>query len=113
MSLSEKLKDLRTKRGLSQLDLSEKLYVSRQAVSSWEPGTSRPSTENLQYLSKLYGVPMEVLLHDDQEAEPGAAHADARQSGNVKGRERKSRRAALGVILVLLLGVLMGCLWFI
>ena len=47
MELSQKLKYLRKKKGVSQLELAERLSVSRQAVSGWEAGTSRPSTENL------------------------------------------------------------------
>ena len=69
MELSKKVKALRKKQGLSQLELAEKIFVSRQAISGWEAGTSRPSTENLQCLSKLYAVPLEVLLDDKQELE--------------------------------------------
>lgn len=54
MTLEKKLVRLRKKEGISQADVSEKLNVSRQAVSRWEAGDSRPSTENLQALCKLY-----------------------------------------------------------
>ena len=53
MELSQKLKVLRKKKGLSQFELAEVLCVSRQAITGWEAGTSRPSTENLQSLSRL------------------------------------------------------------
>ena len=43
------------------------LGVSRQAVSKWENGTSDPSTSNLCALAKLYGIPVEELLHETQE----------------------------------------------
>lgn len=71
MVINQKLKLLRKRMGVSQLELSEKLEVSRQAVSGsgWEAGSSKPSTENLQCLSKLYEVPLEVLLDDNQEVE--------------------------------------------
>ena len=65
MELSKKLKHLRKQKGLSQLELAEKLQVSRQAVSGWEAGSSRPSTENLKSLGALYDVPLEYLLNDD------------------------------------------------
>ena len=55
---------------MSQMELAEKLGVSRQAISSWEAGASRPSVDNLQCLSKLYNIPLEVLLDDTAEAEP-------------------------------------------
>ena len=46
---------------------AETLGVSRQAVSKWENGTSDPSTSNLCALAKLYGIPVEELLHETQE----------------------------------------------
>ena len=64
MELSQKLKELRKKQGLTQLELAERLFVSRQAISGWEAGTSRPSTENLQSLSRLFNIPLETLLDD-------------------------------------------------
>ena len=65
MESSKKLKHLRKQKGLSQLELAEKLQVSRQAISGWEAGSSRPSTENLKSLGALYDVPLEYLLNDD------------------------------------------------
>ena len=56
MTLEKKLVRLRKKEGMSQADVSEKLNVSRQAVSRWEAGDSRPSIENLQALCKLYKI---------------------------------------------------------
>ena len=62
MTLEKKLVRLRKKEGMSQADVSEKLNVSRQAVSRWEAGDSRPSTENLQALCRLYNVKLDDLL---------------------------------------------------
>ena len=42
MKLAEKIRSLRRENGLSQEELAEKLYVSRQAVSRWEKGTAQP-----------------------------------------------------------------------
>lgn len=69
MTLNKKLANLRKKQGLSQAEVSEKLSVSRQAVSRWEAGDSKPSTENLQALCKLYSVSLIYLL-DENEEEP-------------------------------------------
>lgn len=65
MVLFEKLRVLRKRTGLSQMELAEKLKVSRQAISNWEAGTARPSIDNIHYLSKLYNIPLEILLDDD------------------------------------------------
>lgn len=43
--------------------MAEALGVSRQAVSKWENGSSEPSTANLMALAKLYGLPVDELLH--------------------------------------------------
>lgn len=65
MELSQKLKQLRKKQGLTQLELAEKLFVSRQAITGWEAGSSRPSTENLKSLGALYDIPLEYLLNEE------------------------------------------------
>lgn len=68
MELAEKLTALRKEKGLSQKELAEMMLVSRQAVSKWERGEAVPTTENLRYLSALYGVTMERLFGGEPEA---------------------------------------------
>ena len=54
--------ELRNKAGLSQEELAEKVYVTRQAVSRWETGETTPNTETLKLLSKLFDVSINTLL---------------------------------------------------
>ena len=54
--------ELRTKRGLSQEELAEKIFVTRQAVSRWETGETVPNTVSLKLLAKLFGVSINTLL---------------------------------------------------
>ncbi len=54
--------ELRTKHGLSQDELAEKIYVTRQAVSRWENGETVPNTDTLKLLSKLFDVSINTLL---------------------------------------------------
>ena len=61
-SLSEKLRENRTRCKMTQEFVAEAVGVSRQAVSKWENGTSDPSTANLIALAKLYGISAEQLL---------------------------------------------------
>ena len=61
-SLSEVLRENRTRCTMTQEFVAETLGVSRQAVSKWENGTSEPSTSNLLALAKLYGISAEELL---------------------------------------------------
>ena len=54
--------ELRTKTGLSQEELAEKVLVTRQAVSRWENGETTPNTETLKLLSKVFDVSINTLL---------------------------------------------------
>ena len=62
MDTKEVLLDLRTKHGLSQDELAEKVFVTRQAVSRWENGETVPSTDTLKLLSGVYNVSINTLL---------------------------------------------------
>ena len=62
MNTKDVILELRTKNGLSQDELAEKLFVTRQAVSRWENGETVPNTETLKRLSKLFGVSINTLL---------------------------------------------------
>ena len=62
METKEILLKLRTQAGLSQEELSQKLFVTRQAVSRWETVETIPNTDTLKQLSKLYNVSINTLL---------------------------------------------------
>lgn len=62
METKDVIFELRTRNGLSQDDLAEKIHVTRQAVSRWENGETIPNTETLKLLSKLFDVSINTLL---------------------------------------------------
>lgn len=62
METKDIILELRTKKQLSQDELAEKLYVTRQAVSRWETGETTPNIETLKLLSKLFDVSINTLL---------------------------------------------------
>ena len=62
MNTKDVIYGLRTKHGLSQDELAEKLFVPRQAVSRWENGEPVPNTETLKHLSALFKVSINTLL---------------------------------------------------
>ena len=62
MDTKDVLRELRVKSGLSQDELAEKVFVTRQAVSRWENGETVPNTEALKLLSKLFDVSINTLL---------------------------------------------------
>lgn len=65
MDIGEKLKALRTERGLTQEQLAAKLYVSRTAVSKWETGGGSPNLDSLQAVARLFDVSVDDLLSAD------------------------------------------------
>lgn len=73
MRFGEKLSFLRKQRGMTQMELAEKLDISRQAVSRWEQGISEPSTENLVSIGKLFDVTVDTLVNEDVQLQIGSA----------------------------------------
>lgn len=62
MTLGERIKNQRTRAGLSQERVAELVGVSRQSVTKWESGQSAPSTENLFRLAEIFGTTVDMLL---------------------------------------------------
>ncbi|CAM3719375.1 helix-turn-helix domain-containing protein [Erysipelothrix urinaevulpis] len=62
MLLHELLKHYRILNEMSQEELANKLFVTRQAVSKWEQGDSYPDLENIILLSDLYDISIDELL---------------------------------------------------
>ena len=67
METKDIIYELRTKKGLSQEELAEKVFVTRQAVSRWENGETIPNIDTLKLLSKLFNVSINTLLGSPRE----------------------------------------------
>ena len=61
METKDVIYELRTGKGLSQEELAEKVFVTRQAVSRWETGETVPNTETLKLLSALFDISINTL----------------------------------------------------
>ena len=66
MTLADKLKEARKNTGLTQIELAEKLCVSRQAITKWESGKGIPDVDNLRTISKVLNVSIDFLLDDEE-----------------------------------------------
>ena len=62
MDTKDMIHELRIQKGLSQEELAQRVFVTRQAVSRWENGETTPNTETLKLLSKLFNVSINTLL---------------------------------------------------
>lgn len=62
MTLSDKLKDARIKKGLSQIEVAKLINIGNKTVSDYERGISSPDPDTLKKLAKLYNVSTDYLL---------------------------------------------------
>jgi transcriptional regulator with XRE-family HTH domain len=66
MEFNEKLQELRKKKGLTQEELGEALFVSRTAISKWESGRGYPNIDSLKDIAKFFSVSIDELLSSDE-----------------------------------------------
>lgn len=64
--ISKNIKRLRMLQNMSQEELAQKLFVSRQAVSSWENNRTQPDLDMIKKLSELFEVEVEELLYGEK-----------------------------------------------
>lgn len=110
-TLATKLVSLRKQKGLTQMELAEKLNVSRQAISRWEVGAAVPSTDNLKVLGDLYEVPVDYFLNDEIEnisslIKDAQEQISQEQEKNGIFLSRRKVYAGVAVILVLLVVII-------
>lgn len=79
MVLAEQIKSRRKELGLSQEELAERIYVSRQTVSNWETGRTYPDIESLLLLSTLFGSTVDELIKGDVENMRETREQDAKR----------------------------------
>ena len=117
MSLSENLQRLRKEKGLSQEDVAQKLFVSRQSVSKWENGAAEPGVENLKALANLYGVTLDELMGNvtaenrlSTDFEPDFAYVEDRRWADERQQDTDYRHLFL---LRLTVAIILGAINFI
>lgn len=66
MDFNEKLQELRKRKGLTQEELAEALFVSRTAVSKWESGRGYPSIDSLKMIASFFSVSIDELLSGEE-----------------------------------------------
>ena len=114
MELGKRLKDYRNLNKMSQEELAEKIYVSRQTISSWENDKSYPDIQSLVLISEVFNISLDDLVKGDIEI------MKEKINQNVIG-EFKKDSAIFAVLLIVLiisivpmnkyLGVLGDVIW--
>lgn len=85
--IAEQIVSARKDAGLSQEALSEKLYVTRQAVSNWERGRTRPSQEMIEKIAGALGVGVERLVGASSEDHNDALEMEWNAAVQVDGEQ--------------------------
>lgn len=88
MEFNEKLQELRKKKGLTQEQLAEALFVSRTAISKWESGRGYPNVDSLKAIAHFFTVTIDELLSSDELltiAEENARQAKRHLRGMILG----------------------------
>lgn len=67
MEIGTQIRKYRNKMELSQEELAEQIYVTRQTISNWENGKSYPDIHSLLLLSALFHVSLDQLVKGDIE----------------------------------------------
>lgn len=67
MELNKQIKKYRRMMNLSQEELAERVYVTRQTISNWETGKSYPDIHSLLLLSTLFNISLDQLIKGDLE----------------------------------------------
>ena len=66
MTFGEKLKKLRTDKGLTQDELAAEIFVTRTAISKWESERGFPNIESLKSLAKYFSISLDELLSNEE-----------------------------------------------
>lgn len=109
--LGERLLALRKASGMTQEQLAEKVFVTRQAVSKWERGESVPDLDILVALSEMYGVTLdELVLGDAPRPARESTPAEERDEAFIRARKKRVflKAALVFVLAVGVWGLLLG-----
>ncbi len=100
MKLGTQIKKYRTELSISQEELAEKLYVSRQSISNWENDKTYPDIKSLLLLSEVFSVSLDELVKGDMEEMKREINQQ-----DVEEFEKQGRVFLIFCILILLLPV--------
>lgn len=91
MEIGTKIKNARTRAGLTQETVAEALGVSRQTISNWENGKFYPDIISIIKMSDLYSVSLDHLLKEEPEVKQTYMEYLEESTDTVKSREKLTK----------------------
>ena len=89
MTIGENIQEHRKKLGLSQEELGQKLFVSRQTISLWEKDQTLPTIENLKRLKEIFNISVDEILGYNNETKKETCEANEFYKFNFNENEIK------------------------
>lgn len=111
LTTGEIIAKLRKERGLSQEELAEALYVTRQAISKWESGAGSPDISNLKNIAAYFNVNVDYLINGNEEQEIAPSPSNRGQAAKIK-KEANENMKKFNILFRILLAVSALC-WII
>jgi transcriptional regulator with XRE-family HTH domain len=111
MKLNEKLIKLRKEKGLSQEEFGNEINVSRQAVSKWENGETKPDIDKIQEIVKKFDVSYNYLLDDELETKEEIKEENIKMQEEENKNPKKKKKIVLKIILIIFLIYLLICIY--
>lgn len=96
MEIGKQIRKYRTEMKLSQDDLADKVYVTRQTISNWENDRNYPDIRSLVLLSNVFGVSLDILVKGDLE----------QMKDEIKGEDIRKFRRDSRIYTIFLLGMI-------
>lgn len=105
MDISKQIKKYRLDSKLSQEDLAEKIFVTRQTISNWENGKNYPDINSLVLLSNLFGVSLDILVKGDLEEMKEEIKKEEIKTEDIKKFNRDGAIFTLLLIVTIVVGL--------
>ena len=85
MAFAERLKELRKKSHLTQVELAKQLGIGQSSYADWERGKKNPTQENLIKIAQFFDVPLDYLVSKTEDKEDGLDNIELLFHMNSKG----------------------------
>lgn len=105
MEIGKQIKKYRMQMELSQEELSEKVFVSRQTISNWENNKSYPDVKSLLLLSSLFNVSLDILVKGDLEEMKEKIKAEGISEKDISRFKHDGNIFAILLLLVIILPI--------
>ena len=108
MAWYENIKRLREENNLTQQQLADRLYVSRQTVCRWESGSRCPDIDMARNLAKEFGISLDELLSEEDAERPAREGGFFYPAKIITGEKLREKRKRIMELMEIAAGIFWG-----